>query len=1367
MSSQDRRLRCLLRSSWNILVLLSYTLPAFHVLVKTQGLPILISAGELNSSFIYTDVNGDTWSHDKYFNGTGSTSFLPREVVWTDDDILFQKQRYGSDMKYSIPLPLGDYKVSLYLTEMTNRYSGMRVFDIVIEGEVVEDNVDLVAWTGRRRRAFVIEEDMTVIDGTLDIEFGQVSSDPTLAGIKVERYSAPSALPSATPTSSPSLSHSPTSAPSSTLLSEDAIPNPILISAGSSEPVVFEETSEIWQADQFYNGGSHAGYTKKPIRWTDKDEIYKTWREGAVVQYDIPIISGSYRVTLHFSENFYKTADSRIFDVWIEGRVVFHSLDLIQQQNFKDRRAFSFDLITEVVDGFLEIRCVAKVGNAIISAIKIESNGPHLAHAVAGGPYVAVDIKDAGSALVPVDGSLSHTHGPGLDLVKWIWMLGTTEIASGETAALDLSVGQHSVALRVIDNDGNEAEQDTQVSVLPFGNPVLYTVFPDSGDVIGGETVTLTGVGFDFREEDTVVQFGSKSLSGPSQITVLNETTIVVKQTPSAVIGAPIEVKVYTPIGLSNKQFYTYIAGVPIAFDSGTVFEAAMPTAIAFGPDGKLYVATYYGFVYKVTLDENYGVKEMVVSQVLRQAYPDQLRVILGITFSPTDKKEYPDVYISHSAVFHGESSSFEGAAVNGKISKLTGPNLGTVTDVVTGLPVSDHDHAVNGILFDDQGDLYIQVGGNTNAGVPGELSGSGVQDENVMGAATLVARLSDPDFKGEIEYDPSGFVIPGSGVDVFATGQRNSFGIVLHSNGRLYATDNGPNKKYGKKSTSCDDFGKDPEEADKLNLIEAGNFYGHANRPRGECVWQGGTAMNGNNYTPPLLMLPASTNGIVEFESNHFRGQLRGNLILGQYSGSLFRVVLDEAGDTALFGPSEFIHSGGLNLAQGPDGTLFVVKVKSGEVVFHKPAEPPVGSVTIKSIFPRRGDVGGGTLLQVFGEDLTDVRESTTVTVGGTLCPVLSSSPAKLECKLPPGSGPVDVVVRVGNKISALSKAYRYIGTPSSFAESTRASSAPSDIPSMPPSSVQPGWELLSTTGRLRKRHEACFVMVNEMGYLLGGRGIQNVSKFDPILKRWSDGAAPPIELHHMQCVVVDDSIFIVSSWTGSFPNEENTADIFIYNTTGNTWSSRHGLPEERRRGGAAAVLVERDGKREVYVSHGNRGGHGNHAIALGWLDKYDVDLDQWTTHLTDAPNPRDHTGGGLVQNGELLCVAGGRDTGRANIFNSVVYPTDCYDLKAEEWTVETSILTGRAGSAYGTTCDGKLMVAGGEGFGMAFRDVEVFDGVSWKSVDGLKRKRHGTGLAISCTRNEIYIASGSGKQGGSPELRSVERLFYSGGDA
>lgn len=111
------------------------------------------------------------------------------------------------------------------------------------------------------------------------------------------------------------------------------------------------------------------------------------------------------------------------------------------------------------------------------------------------------------------------------------------------------------------------------------------------------------------------------------------------------------------------------------------------------------------------------------------------------------------------------------------------------------------HTVGLNGLEFSDARELYFTIGGNTNGGLPGKISGSLLQKENYYSAATLVAAIHEPGFDGTITYDafddgkPNG----GSGIEIFCSGTRNSFGLTLHSNGYLYATDNGPNFGYGK----------------------------------------------------------------------------------------------------------------------------------------------------------------------------------------------------------------------------------------------------------------------------------------------------------------------------------------------------------------------------------------------------------------------------------------------------------------------------------------------------------------------------------------------------------------------------------------
>jgi N-acetylneuraminic acid mutarotase len=214
-----------------------------------------------------------------------------------------------------------------------------------------------------------------------------------------------------------------------------------------------------------------------------------------------------------------------------------------------------------------------------------------------------------------------------------------------------------------------------------------------------------------------------------------------------------------------------------------------------------------------------------------------------------------------------------------------------------------------------------------------------------------------------------------------------------------------------------------------------------------------------------------------------------------------------------------------------------------------------------------------------------------------------------------------------------------------------------------------------------------------------------------------------------------------------------------YVFDTNNLQWSTRKALPANRRRGSAASVLVGR----RIYVSHGSRGGHATSAnsnvVTVGWLDYYDIDSDTWTTNLPTAPNPRDHTGGGLVNDGTMLCVSGGRNG--AVVGWPAVAATDCFDLIRGIWTVAADIPVPRSGSSYGTTCDGQLMIAGGEGPKVVYSDVHVFDGTTWVQMPNLSQARHGSGLAVDCScasSNKVLLPSGSGGPKGGPLLFSLE---------
>jgi IPT/TIG domain/Glucose / Sorbosone dehydrogenase len=339
-----------------------------------------------------------------------------------------------------------------------------------------------------------------------------------------------------------------------------------------------------------------------------------------------------------------------------------------------------------------------------------------------------------------------------------------------------------------------------------------------------------------------------------------------------------------------------------------------------------------------------------------------------------------------------------------------------------------------------DNGELYVPVGSNTNAGIPGGLMGSGRQLENYFSAAVLIANMGKAAFNGFITYDApdNGNPIAGfgpNGVEVFAAGTRNPFGVTVHTNGKVYATDNGPNSEYGPVALNCTEQAPGVTESDKLLLLQRGGYYGHPNRKRAEtdprqCTWRSPNLPSQNGYTAPLMKVQASTCGIIEFESDHFNGQMRGDLILSKYNSELYRVILSPDGTTVnpYTDPAvPLVGNGGLAVTQAPDGSLIDARHTEGSCYVYKPVESTSSAMDIKSVFPRRGGLAGGSQLMIFG---VNFGGSPNVTIGGNACVNATLvSPKKITCVLPPSTvGRKDVTVSTSSASDTFVKGYRYI---------------------------------------------------------------------------------------------------------------------------------------------------------------------------------------------------------------------------------------------------------------------------------------------------------------------------------------------------
>ena len=371
--------------------------------------------------------------------------------------------------------------------------------------------------------------------------------------------------------------------------------------------------------------------------------------------------------------------------------------------------------------------------------------------------------------------------------------------------------------------------------LMPFINDM-----PASGSPMGGDSITIDGIGF-FPANSVSVQWGRTTLSGSNL--VITPTSIQLTSPPGSGV---VNVSVRTPNGVSNSFSYQYIPGVvPIDFTTPTTIATLnAPTCAVWGPDGRLYVGSDQGVITIYTLDDRYQVTDTQVTSAISGL---DNKTILGITVNPRDPPNPVKIYVAHSELYAEGGGNFTGPApYNGQVSVLTGPNFSRITPLITGLPVSGRDHAINGMTFDDTGNLLIAVGSATNAGVPSLPMGT--LPNSPLDAAILKAPIFKANFNGVITYvetatgKPNNDQVYGdrvdvaSGVDVsvFASGMRNPFDIVWTTRGKLYATDNGMNANFGAVSTGANTQTTESNQPDKINYIVAGNYYGSPNRNRG-----------------------------------------------------------------------------------------------------------------------------------------------------------------------------------------------------------------------------------------------------------------------------------------------------------------------------------------------------------------------------------------------------------------------------------------------------------------------------------------------------------------------------------------------------
>ena len=246
----------------------------------------------------------------------------------------------------------------------------------------------------------------------------------------------------------------------------------------------------------------------------------------------------------------------------------------------------------------------------------------------------------------------------------------------------------------------------------------------------------------------------------------------------------------------------------------------------------------------------------------------------------------------------------------------------------------------------------------------------------------------------------------------MWASGLRNTFSLHLHTNGNVYATDNGPNKNFGMFSTNCNGGQKASKNIpDKLFKVQPGKWHGHPNINRKQCVF-GGTQVE-----PLKSNLQSSTNGILEYRSNTFGGKIKGDLFIVKFAvngeGKMSRAQLDAAGNIKPNGFTNlFLGKSGLAIVEGPRGEMVMPRVYQSSILVAKPSYPVPVVTTLISVLPNRGSAGGGTTIQISGHHFGATPK---VTIGGQQClNIKALDKDTLTCVTPKGKPNSKVAISV-----------------------------------------------------------------------------------------------------------------------------------------------------------------------------------------------------------------------------------------------------------------------------------------------------------------------------------------------------------------
>jgi hypothetical protein len=298
---------------------------------------------------------------------------------------LFQTERNGSSFVLEVPVPNGTYTVRTFHNELyfgqsgPSAGAGRRVFDILLEGDVVKDNLDLFVENNNNPLTLTFR-DIEVRDGKLDLGMQASENRASISGFAI--------------------------------LSQSGQGPAMYLNTGYQDAVSFENNVYV-SGSEYINSPNARTYTNTAAC---EHKIFQSESFASVLDFLIPVENGTYTVKTYHNELYFgkggpsAKAGNRVYDILLEDKVVKDDFDIFVDGT-NEFTILTFEGV-QISDGILNLQLIASANNASISGISIiqeskdgvqDSGSDHLYFLNAGGRtdeqlYGITYIAEEGSA---------------------------------------------------------------------------------------------------------------------------------------------------------------------------------------------------------------------------------------------------------------------------------------------------------------------------------------------------------------------------------------------------------------------------------------------------------------------------------------------------------------------------------------------------------------------------------------------------------------------------------------------------------------------------------------------------------------------------------------------------------------------------------------------------------------------------------------------------------------------------------------------------------------------------------------------------------------------------------------------------------